>query len=202
MTKNNSDTQTFFNKYSSSWDDDVEARQPARIETIFKEKLSFIRPPFLDLGSGTGVLLPILKKYNKQNREIFELDIATKMLQKARQKASDLSNTHFIMADAHHLPLSTNYFNTVLCFQVYPHFHDKKKATSEIYNSLKINGYLIILHLMGHKELNKLHRKAGREVADDRILPVDKLAQLIKNEKFNIIHTEEKSDIYLIIAQK
>jgi demethylmenaquinone methyltransferase/2-methoxy-6-polyprenyl-1,4-benzoquinol methylase len=191
----------FFNDYSKFWDSEAEEGQFERIAAIFHDKLSFIRAPFLDLGSGTGVLIPILKKYDR-NGEIIELDIAVKMLQLARRKFGILSNTRFLAADAHHLPLPADYFGSVLCFQVYPHFHDKSAAAREIYASLKTGGYLIILHLMGHKELNELHRKAGRAVENDRILPAVRLAELLEDEGFSVIEREERSDIYLIIAQK
>jgi len=191
----------FFNEHSQIWDDEINMGQIKRLKEIFSEKLSFVKPPFLDLGSGTGVLVPILKKYGNYSRDIFELDIAYKMLHKAREKYKS-EHLHYLLADAHKLPLCKNYFNTVLCFQVYPHFNNKYEVTREIYRTLKNGGRLIVLHLMGHRELNELHRRAGREVAEDRILAAQKLAEMIASAGFNIQHTEEKEDIYLIIAQK
>ncbi len=194
-------TRTFFNNHSQNWDNETDERQITRLYEIFNKKLSFIRPPFLDLGSGTGVMIPILKNYQKTNCDIIELDIAFNMLRKARDKYKS-DGLHYLLADAHNIPLSYDYFNTVLCFQVFPHFNDKLMVTQEIYNLLKSGGSLIILHLMGHKQLNELHRKAGREVANDRILATDKLAELIISAGFHIQHVEEKNDIYLIIARK
>ncbi len=193
-------TQEFFNKQSHSWDKDINTQHLSRIEMIFTEKLSFLKAPFLDLGSGTGVLIPVLNKYNPLNSKIIELDIAIKMLIQARDKYKN-RNTCFILGDAHSLPLPENYFNSVICFQAFPHFYDKYKASLEIRSSLKPGGLLVILHLMGHKELNKLHRQAGREVENDRILPAEQLAEVIASAGFSIKHMEEKSDIYLIIAQ-
>ena len=190
----------FFNEHSQIWDNEINARQVKRIREIFSEKLSFIESPFLDLGSGTGVLVPVLKEYDN-NKDIFELDIAYKMLHKAKEKYKS-EHLHYLLADAHKLPLSENYFNTVLCFQVYPHFNNKYEVTREIYGTLKNGGRLIVLHLMGHKELNELHRRAGREVAEDRIFSAQRLAEVIASAGFNIQYTEEKEDIYLIIAQK
>ena len=193
-------TQEFFNKQSHTWDKDINAEHLNQIETIFTEKLSFLKAPFLDLGSGTGVLIPVLKKYNPHNSKIIELDIALKMLIQARHKYKN-RNTCFILGDAHSLPLPENYFNSVICFQAFPHFYDKYKAFLEIRSSLKPGGLLVVLHLMGHKELNELHRQAGREVENDRILPAERLAELIASAGFSINHMEENSDIYLIIAR-
>ena len=190
----------FFNEHSQIWDNEINARQVKRIREIFADKLSFIESPFLDLGSGTGVLVPVLKEYDN-NKDIFELDIAYKMLHKAKEKYKS-EHLQYLLADAHKLPLSENYFNTVLCFQVYPHFNNKYEVTREIYGTLKNGGRLIVLHLMGHKELNELHRRAGREVAEDRIFSAQRLAEVIASAGFNIQYTEEKEDIYLIIAQK
>ena len=55
----------FFNEHSQIWDNEINARQVKRIREIFADKLSFIESPFLDLGSGTGVLVPVLKEYDK-----------------------------------------------------------------------------------------------------------------------------------------
>ncbi len=191
----------FFNEHSQTWDEEINASQVKQIKNIFSKKLSFIKGPFLDLGSGTGVLIPILRKYNAQNSVIVELDIALKMLQRARAKHNS-RQLNYILADAHNLPLLDNFFSTVICFQVYPHFDDKYKAAQEIFKVMKNGGKLIILHLMSHKALNEMHQKAGREVAEDRIYAAPKLAQLLASAGFKIQHVEEKEDIYLIIADK
>lgn len=194
--------QKFFDLQSSSWDENIEECSESRIQSIFRNQIPSLKIPILDLGSGTGILLPILESLGIRNKNIFEMDISSKMLQFARVKFSDQSYTNYIMADGHALPIINNQFGSVICFQVFPHFHDKHKVAKEIFSALDENGMLIILHLMGHKELNEMHLKAGRAVAKDRILPAQKLAQLLKSVGFTIEYVEESATIYLILAKK
>jgi demethylmenaquinone methyltransferase/2-methoxy-6-polyprenyl-1,4-benzoquinol methylase len=194
-------SQNFFDKHSTTWDDDIDDLKLNRIKNIFLNKIPFVKGPILDMGSGTGILIPIFEQL-KLKHNIFELDISSKMLLTAKEKYLQKDNVKYIQADAHFLPFINNYFNTVICFQVYPHFLDKNMVTKELYSTLKNHGFLIILHLMGHKELNEFHRQAGREVERDRILPAAKLAELLSTCGFIIKCVEENPDLYLVIGEK
>jgi len=195
-------SQKFFDKHSNTWDDNISEEKIVRIENIFRDKINNVREPVLDMGSGTGILIPIFNQFEISNNSIIELDISAKMLKCAREKYDYLYNVKYVQADGHFLPFMHNYFNTVICFQVYPHFQDKIKVTREIYSALNNNGKLIILHLMGHKELNDMHRRAGDAVEKDRILPAEKLADLLESEGFTIKLIEENPNLYLIISEK
>lgn len=194
-------SQKFFDNQSHTWDDDIDDEKIHKIKTIFRSKIPIIKGPVLDMGSGTGILLPIFENYNI-TKNIFELDISSKMLISTKEKYKQLEHVKYIQADGHFLPFVNNFFNTVVCFQVFPHFHNKIKVAEEIFSTLNMNGVLIILHLMGHQELNEFHRQAGREIEKDRILPPDKLAQLLSSIGFSIKMVEEHSELYLIIGQK
>jgi demethylmenaquinone methyltransferase/2-methoxy-6-polyprenyl-1,4-benzoquinol methylase len=194
-------SQNFFDKHSTTWDDDIDDLKLNRIKNIFLNKIPFVKDPILDMGSGTGILIPIFEQL-KLKHNILELDISSKMLYYAKENYGQFTNAKFIQADGHYLPFMYDYFNTVVCFQVYPHFYNKYKVAKEIFSVLNNNGILIILHLMGHKELNEFHQKAGKEIEKDRILSADKLAYLLSTVGFGIKHVEENSNLYLIICQK
>ncbi|MFC2088674.1 class I SAM-dependent methyltransferase [Calditrichota bacterium] len=195
-------SQIFFDQQSCSWDENIGEDKVNRIENIFNNKILTLKAPVLDLGSGTGILLPVFKKYGISNNSVFEMDISLKMLLCARAKYENQYDTHYIQADGHLLPLAPDCFGSAICFQVFPHFLDKYKAANEIFSTLNKNGVLVILHLMGHYELNELHRQTGHAVEKDRILPAEKLAQLLVSAGFNIKHVEESTNLYLIIGQK
>lgn len=195
-------TQTYFDELAAGWNNDCPLGNNKRLENIFRSLLTPLERPVLDLGSGAGVLLPFLKRFTSGSGLIIQFDIAYQMLQQARQKYGNHTTVAYLMGDGHHLPFSSAQFKALLCFQVFPHFQDKAKVISECHRLLKTDGRLIILHLMGHHELNEMHRQAGRAVQKDRILPADQLAFLLEQGGFFINQATEQSDLYLIDGVK
>lgn len=193
--------KNFFDELAPTWEELYNPQVLQRIHIIFNQYLNFIETPLLDLGSGTGILIPeLISRFSKKNFFILEADISKTMLKEALSH-HHTNGVQYTQADGHNLPLKANQFNSILCFQVFPHFHNKLRVINELLQILKPEGYLVILHLMGHQELNAMHREAGYAVKKDRIISAEKLAQKL-SEYFRIIRVLEQSDLYLIIAKK
>lgn len=188
--------QDFFDRSVPRWMADLEQRS-ARLTEIFVRYPVPRDGPILDVGSGTGILLPFL---HDEATTVTELEISGAMLRKARE--SDVSGDHanFVQADAHALPFAHGVFGSIHCFSAFPHFDSPATALREFARCLRPGGTLCILHLMGHEALNRIHREAGRTVRDDVLPPVSKLADLVSKQGFHITMTEERDDIYLILA--
>ena len=171
----------YFDSVADEWRDEISEKKKSRIGTICNTFLSNIESPVLDVGGGTGVLIPFLKyKY-----PLIELDVSGKMLSQARiSHAESNSGIYFLQADALYSPLKANAFSSIICFQVYPHFDNKVAAAREFYRVLQTNGKLYIIHLMDHQQLNAMHSNAGNTVSDHKMISVVKLAELIVDEEF------------------
>jgi len=79
-------TRTFFNRKAAIWDENHSEKDTAKLRDM-TERLE-IEPgaTLLDVGSGTGVILPLLlSKMGKEGR-LFALDFAEEMLKRARSK--------------------------------------------------------------------------------------------------------------------
>jgi len=193
----------FFDKHSQGWD---EEETPEKIETLYQifgglgmELNGYI----LDAGCGTGILVPIIHKLAQENLKLVELDFSAAMLRRNQARHPKfLSSTFMLGADAQALPFGQPVFDAIICFSVLPHFLDKQKAIGEFFRVLQPGGRLLILHLTGSKQLNHFHRDAGEAVAEDRLSPVPLVANNIREEGFTIVETEERDDLYLILAQK
>ena len=133
---------------------------------------------------------------------IIELEISPEMLRMARALHGAEDGIAYLRADAHHLPFPDAHFGCVHCFSVYPHFDHPRRALAEFRRCLRPHGTLCILHLMGHEELNAIHRDAGRVVAEDRLPPVDRVAAIVEESGFTVRYTEERSDLYLVVAER
>jgi len=193
--------KVFFDKIAPSWEELYNPHILKRIHSIFNQYLDFLKMPVLDLGSGTGILIPeIRSRFPDKDFFVLEVDISKTMLKEAI-RLHPANGVQYAQADGQYLPFKDKQFNSIMCFQVFPHFHDKLRVMNELQRILKAEGYLVVLHLMGHKELNAMHQKAGHAVKNDRIIPADELAQQL-SKFFNIEYISEQNDLYLVIAKK
>lgn len=190
---------TFFDGIVPQWILDTKERS-ARLVQLFREYALPVEGPVLDIGSGAGILLPHLRKSG--NGIIAEVEISIEMLRMAREQYGESASACYLRSDAHHLPFATGTFNTAHCFSVYPHFDQPGHVLDEIRRCLRPAGTLCILHLMGHVQLNELHREAGRVVEHDILPPINTLAQTVTRHGFTVIRTEERSDLYLLLATR
>ncbi|MGB9840769.1 class I SAM-dependent methyltransferase, partial [Thermovenabulum sp.] len=90
----------FFNNLALEWDDKVK-HDPFKLREIINLVNFSEGAAVLDVGCGTGVLVPyIIEKIGKSGR-IVGLDIAEKMIEKAREKFSEkyFPNVNFVVGD-------------------------------------------------------------------------------------------------------
>lgn len=194
--------RSFFDSRASQWDKKTTSRQLEQLSGIFRRDLPDLKGPLLDIGSGTGILIPFLDNHPAKPFPLIELDLSREMLQTARNKFNFKPQIPFIQADARALPFSDECFRTIICFSVFPHFQDKHRTLGEIYRCLAYGGFFIILHLMGHEELNAVHQRAGEAVNSDVMPPAKSLAAEMQTLGFSIQTVKERSDLFLVISRK
>ena len=133
----------YFDQLAPNWDKKVEVSEEKlqRLGNVIK-KLD-IRPGscVLDIGSGTGILLPFLLTELGDTGRIIALDISSEMLYQAKAKMFQ-PIVYFTQADAISIPLADNSVDLAMCYSSFPHFSDKLKALQEIARVLKNNGRL------------------------------------------------------------
>lgn len=195
-------TKQFFDEKAEIWDSHDRMHKERRLHKILSRIIPELTSPVLDMGCGTGILVPILENIMIKPSNIVEFDISKSMLSKAYNKYKNKDNVSFIQSDGHALPFTDKSFADIVCFAVYPHFHNPMKAIQEFHRVLKDQGILIILHLMGHRELNAMHEEAGKAVCRHALQPVGLVSKQIAEQSFNIIEFREQEDLYLIVAQK
>ena len=195
-------SRQFFDVKAGCWDDEQEDQRQTRIWSIMRQYDIDLPAPCLDVGSGTGVLIPLLKRINPNGNLLIEYDISAEMLRKARRKEGQHASLAFLQGDAHDLPLPSDVFASVVCFSVFPHFHDPVRAIREFRRVLRKNGVLFILHLMGHERLNQLHGRIGEAVKEHRLPDADNLAETLRQNAFKIEQVAESDDLYLIFGRK
>lgn len=192
----------FFDRQAAVWDRKITPEQLGRLSAIFKMDIPRLNPPLLDVGCGTGILIPFLRQKVDHDSTIIELDLSREMLVIASQKAQSSAPINFVQADVEALPFPQQTFGSVVCFSAFPHFQCKPRALAEIHRCLAERGHMIVLHLMDHQELNAIHKRKGTAVANDRMPPAETFASFMEKLGFSIELVRECSSQYLIVAQK
>ena len=193
--------QEYFDQLAPTWDNELSQERLNCLGNIVKEL--GIEPGYhvLDIGSGTGVLLPFLIAELGNEGKIVALDFSEEMLCQAKAKNFP-PIVRFAQADVLAIPLADNSVDLAICNSAFPHFDDKARALKEIARVLRNNGRLVICHTMSRTMINQLHQSIGGAVANDLLPDEFQLRGLIKQAGLKVTHFEDGPERYLVIAEK
>jgi len=193
--------QEYFDQLAPTWDKELTRERLKCLGNIVKEL--GIKPGYhvLDIGSGTGVLLPFLIAEVGGKGTIVALDFSAEMLIQAQAKNFP-PIVGLAQADVLAIPLADNSVDLAICNSAFPHFNDKVMALKEIARVLKNNGRLVICHTVSRETLNQLHQSIGGAVANDLLPDESQLKALINHAGLKITHFEDSPQRYLVIAEK
>lgn len=199
MTTN--DKRRYFNELAARWDAlPAPEDAPAKVRAFVERAAARDARRILDVGSGTGVLLPALLE-TCPRAVITELDLAEEMLRENAAKRS-APPIRWVCADGMRLPFRAASFDLVLCFGVLPHFADLTSALRELSRVLLPGGVLAVGHLMGSAELNAFHRSLGEPVAGDVLPSAAELSERLSGLGLAVSDAEDAPDGYFVRARK
>jgi ubiquinone/menaquinone biosynthesis C-methylase UbiE len=189
----------FFDKAAGNWDqssipDESKLKKIVTAADVREGKR------VLDVGSGTGVLLPSLRKAAGDAGCIVALDISLNMLRKSRRKFS--SGFSYVQADAETPSFRESVFDTIVCFSVFPHFRFKQQALSAMSRALRTGGKLLIAHAASREAMNDFHRRVGGVVENDAIPEEEEMMKLLREASFVDPVITNETDLYLALGTK
>ena len=122
--------QEFFNAAAITWDKRFHSKELINF-------LSQLVPTFdlkrgqnvLDVGTGTGILIPFLLKAIVPTGHVTAIDYAEKMIWRCRSKYGHLSNVSFEVQNIEQLDFPSESFDAVTCFGLFPHLEKKCAKT-------------------------------------------------------------------------
>jgi ubiquinone/menaquinone biosynthesis C-methylase UbiE len=162
-------SRAFFEHLAEEWDNRQPPDRPIKLDQLLSRFDAYIQTAdlLLEVGTGTGGLLPLLKKrYPKP--KIIQIDFANAMLIRAQNKHND---DHLVQADVHELPFPREKYSVVLCHNSFPHFKEKLIALKEMRRVLQPGGVLLIMHEMSRQKVNSIHQHALAEEIHQDFLP-------------------------------
>ncbi len=192
--------RVFFNQRAARWDETAVESSPGRLEAMVRR--FGLRPGMtvLDVGTGTGVLLPYLLDRVGGGSRVVAIDVAELMLQRARLKLVH-PGLDYVCSDVAALPLPPARFDAVTCYSCFPHFVDKAAALAEIYRVLRPGGVVFIAHSSSRLEINRRHRRIAA-VRYDVLPPKAEMARLLGAAGFTAAEVEEGRESYLASARR
>jgi len=194
--------QSFFDDLAETWD--------RRFHT--KELMNFLEklvPMFglrsgqkiLDVGTGTGILIPFLLQEVGPSGHIVAIDYAVKMVKVCRSKYGDFSNVSFAVQKIEQIDYPSESFDAVTCFGLFPHLENRAEALRQMYRVLKPEGRLIIAHALSSQEI-KDHHQNSSVVAQDTLPKSSEMRQILKQIGFFRISITDKPGCYLCLLWK
>ena len=195
----NQSKQNFSNGRAKGWDE-VRAVDVIKIANLV-EMVEFKEGDIvLDIGSGTGVLMPLMKDAIGKKGLITEIDFAANMIDRAIEKNCYLSGITYIVGDIMKFQ-SEKLFDKVIYLNFFSHVLDKLTFMLRIRELLAPNGSFIIMHDLSRATVNGIHQGSD-VVKKDRLPKGLKVAEMLSGSGYEIEAMLDNDELYFIKAVK
>ncbi|MEM2144654.1 MAG: class I SAM-dependent methyltransferase [Candidatus Jordarchaeaceae archaeon] len=193
----------YFDMVAESWDQRFNTPKLVSFLEELVPKFG-LKPGFkvLDVGTGTGLLIPFLLKAIGPSGKVIAIDFSERMVQICKAKYSHLKNVTIELCDVEEKNLQPEFFDAVTCFGVVPHLEKKEKALRNINRSLKHGGIFIISHALSSKEIKAHHNKAPLFISNDLLPEETEMRCLLNHAGFTEIYIKDEPGCYLCVSRK
>ena len=172
----------FFDRLSDIWDDNEVLSTPDKVLEILSQLDIRKGMEILDLGTGTGVLVPYLSSLVGDTGKVTALDISEGMLNRAKKKYEHLANVVFILKDFEKEELTGKY-DLILLYCVFPHIHNPEQTLRRlVLNNLKEKGRIIIAFPSDENFINNIHKE--RKAESDMLPSAPRLSFILQEWGF------------------
>lgn len=141
----------FFSELMHVFDPPLPEGVPQRLERIVESAEIKPSDSVLDVGTGTGILIPIIQRYSPAF--IYANDLSKAMLDSVKSRYPSVRRAH---GDVRDLSLPDEQFDVVLVNACYPNIIDKHRSFSNIQRMVKPGGRVIISHPLGRSFVDTL----------------------------------------------
>ena len=168
---------------------------PERLEKIVAHGKITRGDTVLDVGSGTGILIPIIKKYKPGC--IHACDLSEGMLEQLRKNYPYVKT---IMADVRDLNLPGGSIDAAFLNACYPNIVDKTGVFSNLSRMMKGEGRIVIRHPLGKAFILSLKEKVPFPL--DEFPKETEVGALLKPFGFEIEMFIDEPKLYILVATK
>lgn len=144
----------------------------------------------LDVGTGTGVLIPYIKRYGV--REIVGCDLSSTMVEEAKRQHPDVS---FWCGDVVDLPDTRGPFDAVFLNAMFGNVWDQSETLRSVDALLSTTGRVCISHPLGSRFVAELHQEDPRRTL--HLLPDrHRLRELTTPLELKTLYFEDSIELY------
>ena len=189
----------YFNSEAAVWSDDHTGRDRTPEDYMgLVDRLGVKEgETVVDIGSGTGVMIPYLLERVGDTGSIIAIDIAESMIKRLRERFPQ-PNVKVLCGCASNLFIEKGACDRIMCFAAFPHFPDKQKSLHEFRRILVDDGTLLIAHFASRETLNSRHTKIGSFMKNDILPSGEEITGMLLNAGFNNILVEDENDHYYV----
>jgi len=163
----------------------------------------------LDVGTGTGVLLPFINAYNYyDNLNIHAVDFSEEMIKKASEKFEKLKNIKFYVCDildrnSEFFKFNTASYDYIFLYSVFPHFNDPYDIIGNVFELLKDGGCCCIMHSEPKEKINACHDSVSdKNFEYVKLKPSSFYSEILEKIGFYIDKSFDTGNFYFIQARK
>lgn len=189
----------FFNELAGRWDD-LRAADGEKIAGLVGLAGLRAGDEILDVGCGTGVLLPWLLAAAGSTGRVTAVDFAENMVARAREKVGQRENITYVVGDIWFFEPAGAY-DAIFCFNFFPHVGDKPGFLAKMAGFLKERGSIVIMHDMSRAAVNVIHA-GSRVVTDDRLPAGVVVADMLAAAGYEVRQVIDDNERYFIKAGK
>lgn len=191
----------FFDHHAPHWDSYIDEDTVTKAFDLLN-KIN-IKPTntVLDIGCGTGILVPYLWNRLQHKGMLIEVDVSQEMVRYGKMKFQDIP-CHWLITDAHFLPLKDETVDIIVCFSIFPHLINKGQAIKEHSRVLRKGGLWAVCHSQSSKKINEFHRNIGGVVGNHVIPEISEIEFFLKSANLNLQYFQDNEDGYLLIASR
>ncbi len=195
-------TQTeidFFDSLAPSWDDKEIRSTPERVKEILCKLPISNGMDVLDLGTGTGVLVPYLSELVGAAGNVVGIDFSEGMLTIARKKYGSLNNVKFLKLDFEE-ELIPGKYDIALLYSVYPHLHAPAATIEWLFKmNLKHDGIIVIAFPSDEKFINGIHHESKAD--HDHLPSAHVLSEMIGKWGYSTEVIAANADEYIVTVR-
>ena len=185
----------YFSKYMHLFDPPLPDGVPERLEKIVASASISGTDVVLDMGTGTGILIPIILKYDPAL--IYANDLSEKMLKSVKEHYPDVRTLH---GDIRDLRLPDRTIDVIFVNACYPNIVDKHGSFTNIRRITKTGCRIVISHPMGGAFVNFLQEKVPFPLDG---FPENKTAarNLFESYGFKVSKFVNEDKLYILVLE-
>ena len=187
------DNESFFDRQAPDWDAQLLPHYYSVASKILERGRLSASDRVLDVGCGTGILIPQILALGISRENITAIDKSSGM---AKAFAAKFPAVKILVDDFERRLFKENSFDAIIIYNAFPHFSNFDRVFDNAFYYLAQSGRLVVAHSLNRAALNRLHRAAGGEVEEDILPEVMEFAQFYRLTGFVDVLVEDGEYFY------